>query len=114
MSPAPTAWFLLTPAEVSAQLETSSTEGLASSSVAALQLRDGMNVLSGGGGVSAWSILLGQICNAMILVLIIAMAVCFGIGSYIEGGVITAVILINIVVGFTQCVPFNSCSSFPD
>ncbi len=31
-----------------------------------------------------------------------AMAVSFGIGSYIEGGVITAVIILNIVVGFFQ------------
>lgn len=35
-------------------------------------------------------------------VLIMAMAVSFGIGSYIEGGVITFVILLNIVVGFFQ------------
>lgn len=31
-----------------------------------------------------------------------AMAVSFAIGSYIEGGVITAVIFLNIVVGFWQ------------
>lgn len=31
-----------------------------------------------------------------------AMAVSFGIGSYIEGGVISAVIVLNIVVGFMQ------------
>lgn len=30
------------------------------------------------------------------------MAVSFGIGSYIEGGVISAVIVLNIVVGFFQ------------
>lgn len=30
------------------------------------------------------------------------MAVSFGIGSYIEGGVVTAVIVLNIVVGFWQ------------
>jgi len=30
------------------------------------------------------------------------MAVSFGIGSYIEGGVITAVIILNIVIGFVQ------------
>jgi Na+-exporting ATPase len=35
-------------------------------------------------------------------VLILAMSVSFGIGSYIEGGVITAVIILNIVVGFFQ------------
>jgi len=30
------------------------------------------------------------------------MAVSFAIGSYIEGGVITAVIVLNIIVGFSQ------------
>jgi Na+-exporting ATPase len=35
-------------------------------------------------------------------VLILAMAVSFGIGSWIEGGVITAVIVLNVVVGFFQ------------
>lgn len=35
-------------------------------------------------------------------VLILAMAVSFGIGSYIEGGVIAAVVILNIIVGFYQ------------
>jgi len=35
-------------------------------------------------------------------VLIMAMAVSFGIQSWIEGGVIAAVIVLNIVVGFWQ------------
>jgi Na+-exporting ATPase len=38
----------------------------------------------------------------MTLVLIIAMAVSFAIQSWIEGGVITAIIILNIVVGFMQ------------
>ena len=35
-------------------------------------------------------------------VLILAMAVSFGIRSWIEGGVIAAIIMLNIVVGFFQ------------
>jgi P-type Na+/K+ transporter len=35
-------------------------------------------------------------------VLILAMAVSFGIGSFIEGGVVSAVIALNIIVGFFQ------------
>ena len=35
-------------------------------------------------------------------VLIMAMAVSFGIKSYIEGAVVAAVILLNVVVGFFQ------------
>jgi magnesium-transporting ATPase (P-type) len=38
----------------------------------------------------------------MLQVLILAMAVSFGIQSWIEGGVICAVIILDIVVGFFQ------------
>ncbi|PHH65706.1 hypothetical protein CDD81_1792 [Ophiocordyceps australis] len=53
-------------------------------------------------GVQPITILIGQIANALTLVLILAMAVSFGIKSWIEGGVIAAVIALNIVVGFFQ------------
>ncbi|KAL8957137.1 MAG: hypothetical protein Q9193_005509, partial [Seirophora villosa] len=62
----------------------------------------GRNELDDGPGVQPAKILVRQIANAMMLVLIMAMAVSFGIGSYIEGGVISAVIVLNIVVGFMQ------------
>jgi magnesium-transporting ATPase (P-type) len=58
--------------------------------------------LEGGGGVSWPKILLKQIVNAMMLVLFLALGVSFGIGSYIEGSVVTAVVILNIVVGFFQ------------
>ncbi|PVH86911.1 calcium-transporting ATPase [Cadophora sp. DSE1049] len=62
----------------------------------------GPNELDDGPGINPAKILLRQVANAMTLVLILAMAVSFGIGSYIEGGVITAVIVLNITVGFFQ------------
>lgn len=49
-----------------------------------------------------WKILMRQISNSLTFVLIIVMAISFGIDDYIEGGVITAVILLNIFVGFWQ------------
>ena len=49
-----------------------------------------------------WKILLRQISNSLTFVLLIVMGLSFGIDDYIEGGVITAVILLNIVVGFWQ------------
>lgn len=49
-----------------------------------------------------WKILMRQISNSLTFVLIIVMAISFGIDDYIEGGVITAVILLNIIVGFWQ------------
>lgn len=62
----------------------------------------GPNELGEMEGVSPVKILIAQVANAMTLVLILAMAVSFGIQSWIEGGVVTAVILLNIIVGFFQ------------
>ncbi|BGP42642.1 P-type ATPase [Rhodotorula kratochvilovae] len=97
-----TFWFLLKSKEVETRLETSLDDGLTKSEAEARLKRNGPNELQGGGGVSPWKILAGQVCNAMVLVLIICMAVSFGIQSWIEGGVIAAVIIINVVVGFIQ------------
>jgi len=62
----------------------------------------GRNELDDGPGVQPFQILLRQVANAMMLVLIMAMVVSFAIKSWIEGGVVTAVIILNIVVGFFQ------------
>ncbi|QGI97591.1 hypothetical protein CEK26_010660 [Fusarium fujikuroi] len=69
-------------------------------------------------GVQPLKIFIGQIANALTLkltdngrvahlpfggqVLLLAMAASFGIQSWIEGGVVAAVIVLNIVVGFLQ------------
>ncbi|KAK6596470.1 potassium/sodium efflux P-type ATPase [Botrytis cinerea] len=84
--------------EIGANLES----GLTASEAKARLEKYGENELDDGPGVSPVKILIRQVANAMTLVLILAMAVSFGIGSYIEGGVITAVIALNITVGFFQ------------
>ncbi|KAF2640140.1 sodium P-type ATPase-like protein [Massarina eburnea CBS 473.64] len=62
----------------------------------------GDNDLGNGGGIQPGKILLRQVANAMTIVLIIAMAVSFAIQSWIEGGVVTAIVFLNIIVGFLQ------------
>lgn len=62
----------------------------------------GQNMLEGGDEISIWKIMAHQIANAMTLVLILAMGVSLGIGSWIEGGVLAGVVAINIIVGFFQ------------
>ncbi|KAA8643753.1 cation-translocating P-type ATPase [Aspergillus tanneri] len=84
------------------ELSVSSDEGLTSAEVKKRLDQYGPNELEGGEGVSMIKIVIRQIANAMMLVLIIAMAVSFGIESWIEGGVIAAVIGLNIVVGVYQ------------
>ncbi|KAL8290177.1 hypothetical protein RQP46_003116 [Phenoliferia psychrophenolica] len=96
-------FFLLSPSELEERFDTSAATGVAEADVVPRQTRDGLNELSGGGGgVSILGILGGQLFNAMVLVLIMAFAVCLGIRSWIEGGVIAAVIAANIIVGFIQ------------
>ncbi|KAG9250708.1 putative sodium P-type ATPase [Emericellopsis atlantica] len=53
-------------------------------------------------GVQPVRIFVGQIANALTMVLILATGASFGIKSWIEGGVLVAVIALNISVGFVQ------------
>lgn len=62
----------------------------------------GENRLEADSGVSAWKVLLRQVLNAMCVVLILAAALSFGTTDWIEGGVISAIIVLNITVGFIQ------------
>ncbi|KAF7183748.1 hypothetical protein CNMCM7691_004098 [Aspergillus felis] len=84
------------------ELSTRLDEGLTPDEAARRLQTYGPNKLDEGEGVSVVKILVRQVANAMMLVLILAMAVSFGIQSWIEGGVICAVIVLNIVVGFFQ------------
>ncbi|RAH43131.1 sodium P-type ATPase [Aspergillus brunneoviolaceus CBS 621.78] len=84
------------------ELHVNPDQGLSSAEAAARLQQDGLNELEDDEGVSLLTIVLRQVANAMMLVLIIAMAVSFGIQSWIEGGVIAAVIGLNIVVGVYQ------------
>ncbi|KAL2008392.1 hypothetical protein VTN00DRAFT_8374 [Thermoascus crustaceus] len=88
--------------DLSALLGVDLQNGLSSAEAASRLRRDGPNKVKGAEGVSMWKILLRQVSNSLTLVLLITMALSFGIDDYIEGGVITAVILLNIVVGFVQ------------
>ncbi|KAK8875261.1 Sodium transport ATPase 5 [Apiospora arundinis] len=84
------------------ELGADALDGLSADEAEARQAQFGPNELGDAEGVQPMRIIVAQIANAMTLVLILAMAVSFGIGSYIEGGVISAVILLNVVVGFFQ------------
>ncbi|KAL3477238.1 hypothetical protein BJX99DRAFT_226586 [Aspergillus californicus] len=84
------------------ELTVNPEEGLSTSEAKKRLELYGPNELEGGESVSLVKIVIRQIANAMMLVLIIAMAVSFGIQSWIEGGVIAAVIGLNIVVGVYQ------------
>ena len=94
--------FLLGLDEVYQQLGTNKDTGLSAPQAKEAQTKYGPNKLEGEGGVKWYSILGKQISNAMILVLVLAMALSYGVSDYIEGGVITAVIVLNVLIGFYQ------------
>lgn len=62
----------------------------------------GPNQLKETNRVSATSILIRQMANALTLVLLAAMALSFGVKDWVEGGVVTAVIVTNVLIGFIQ------------
>ncbi|KAI4166140.1 MAG: hypothetical protein LQ342_000026 [Letrouitia transgressa] len=94
--------FVLLIDEIYRILGTNSETGLVPIKVQGAQGQYGPNKLDGEGGVQWYSVLMKQISNAMILVLVLAMALSYGVTDYIEGGVITAVIVLNVVIGFYQ------------
>ncbi|KAF3767192.1 ATPase activity protein [Cryphonectria parasitica EP155] len=94
--------FLLPAAEVIAALETSIDHGLSSTQVAHRQQEYPRNELIVEGAIAWHTIFIKQLCNAMILVLIVATIVSFAIQDWVEGGVLAFVICLNVSIGFVQ------------
>lgn len=94
---------------VAQDLKSDIQDGLSSEEAAARLVRDGPNSIKGAKGISLWEIFLAQIANALTAVLIAVTALSFAIGDYVEGGVVIAVILLNIIVGYVQSSPVQ-CS----
>ena len=94
--------FLLSVDNILNHHKTNTEVGLTSSQASQQQTQYGLNRLESDGGIAWYSILGKQISNAMILVLVLAMALSFGVQDWIEGAVITAVIILNVLIGFYQ------------
>ncbi|KAK4098538.1 potassium/sodium eff [Parathielavia hyrcaniae] len=92
----------LTHEQLATELNADVLSGLTAQEAKARLEQYGRNDLGEEEGVQPFKIVVAQIANAMTLVLILAMAVSFGIRSWIEGGVVAVVILLNVVVGFFQ------------
>ncbi|KAH6882064.1 hypothetical protein J4E91_008252 [Alternaria rosae] len=88
--------------DVVTEIKCNDEDGLTTAEAKSRHEKYGNNDLGDDGGVSPGKILLRQVANAMTLILIAAMAVSFAIQSWIEGGVVTAIILLNVVIGFVQ------------
>jgi len=64
--------------------------------------QNGPNSIREAKAVSVWTILLRQVANALTVILLAAMALSFGVQDWIEGGVVCAVIAVNVTIGFIQ------------
>lgn len=73
--------------------------GLTGDEAAARLAANGLNRLKDVKKVSVFEILLRQVSNSLTFVLAIVMVLSFSLGDWIEGAVVTAVVLVNIVVG---------------
>ncbi|KDQ12665.1 hypothetical protein BOTBODRAFT_161550 [Botryobasidium botryosum FD-172 SS1] len=93
---------LVDAAHVARFLQVNLLNGLDATQVVERLKAFGPNQLKEQGGVSIVKILWAQVANALTLVLVGAMALSFGVKDWVEGGVITAVIMVNVVVGFWQ------------
>ncbi len=94
--------YLLSVEDILSKLKVSTESGLSGTQAQQNQQKYGENKLSGEGGTKWYSLLLKQISNAIILVLVLAMALAYGVTDCVEGRVITAVIFLNVTLGFNQ------------
>lgn len=76
--------------------------GLPSNEVEDRRRRFGANALSDDSKINYKAMIIHQVCNAMLLVLIISSAISFGIQDWITGGVIAFVIVLNVIIGLFQ------------
>ncbi|CAE7224993.1 unnamed protein product [Rhizoctonia solani] len=93
---------LLDAAAIIRKLRSSEHDGLTNEEAERRLEEYGENALDDEGGVSAVKVLIRQMANALTLVLVAACALSWGVQDWIEGAVITAVILLNVGVGFIQ------------
>ncbi|KAK9477592.1 hypothetical protein V1514DRAFT_108015 [Lipomyces japonicus] len=89
-------------ADVVDQLHSNTETGLTKVAAETNLQQYGSNKLNGESGVSLAKVIARQCTNAMGLVLVLAMALSYGVSDYVEGGVITAVIVLNIAIGVVQ------------
>ncbi|OJJ05895.1 hypothetical protein ASPVEDRAFT_895247 [Aspergillus versicolor CBS 583.65] len=92
----------LTWEDVATELNANPKNGLSASEAEARIDQYGPNDIGAVSSTEPLEILIKQIANAMTLILIMATGVSFGIQAWIEGGVLAAVVVLNIVVGFVQ------------
>ena len=76
--------------------------GLSAAEAAACLAGEGPNELQAAARTSAWKMLLGQLKNALIIVLLVATALSAALGHRLEAIVITIIVFFAVMLGFVQ------------
>jgi Ca2+-transporting ATPase len=95
-------WHASEPSDVLARLATNSRDGLASSAIAALRARHGINALPAAPQRSTWTVFLAQFKSPLIYMLFGAAAIALALGERSDAIVIFSVVLLNAIVGAFQ------------
>jgi Ca2+-transporting ATPase len=82
--------------------KTSITKGLAEAEIPIRREKYGSNLLPRAKPKSIWRILFNQVKDLMIIILAVAAGASAGIGDYKATVALAAVIIINVIIGFTQ------------
>jgi Ca2+-transporting ATPase len=88
--------------EVAVGLGTDPVAGLAEEEAARRRREAGPNELPAEKGSSAWTILLSQFANVLILILVVAIVLSAALGHAIEAAAIGAIAIFSVVLGFLQ------------
>jgi Ca2+-transporting ATPase len=99
---APDPWHGLALDEVAERLGTSLSSGLSAEEAARRLEEHGPNELQTGEGTSAWSLLLDQLKNILIVILLIAVVLSAILGHATEAIVITVIVMFAVLLGFVQ------------
>jgi len=97
-----TQWHVLSADETLARLETDAETGLTPEEAARRLAESGPNELRRGEKSPAWKMFLGQFNDFMIWVLMVAVVISAAEGQMLEAFAITAILILNGVLGFVQ------------
>lgn len=94
-------WYQMTAREALKALKTSE-KGLSREEADRRRKEFGANEIITGVTVPKWLLFLSQFRDLLVMVLIVAGVISYGIGSYRDGTVMFVIVLINAVIGFVQ------------
>lgn len=95
-------WHALTEEEIIGRLDVDPHRGLDVAEAAERLARHGPNVVTGRVGLPVWRRLLAQLNQPLVYILIAGAVITAIFGEWVDCGVITAVVIVNAVVGFIQ------------